>query len=445
MKPWTLLLLGGLALGSAAAAEQPMTRFFPYPTHVTTLDNGLKLIVVPMRSGELVAYWSIVRTGSRDEYEPGRSGFAHFFEHMMFRGTKTYPASVYNEWTTRMGANANAFTSTDLTAYHLGIAAGDLETVMKLESDRFQHLDYPEQAFRTEAGAVYGEYRKNRTSPFFTAYEALQRTAFQAHTYGHTTIGYEQDIAHMPELYDYSKAFFSRYYRPENVVLLIVGAVEPEPTLALVRQYYGGWQRGYVTPQIPVEPEQTAERHVEVSYDGRTLPIVWIAYKARRFDPADTGYVALGLLGELAFGETSPIYKKLVLDEQVVETLSASQDLHRDPGLFEVIARVKEPAKLDYVRQEIDRVIAGFREQPPAAERLADLKSRVKYGFLMGLDTPDNVADALARPISITGGLEGLEQWYTTIETITPEQVRAAAREQLVPQRRTVAVLQGRP
>src|SRR3990167_7492834 len=126
-----------------------------------------------MPSDGLVAYWSIVRTGSRDEYEPGRSGFAHFFEHMMFRGTERYPGDVYNRIITTIGASANAYTTDDHTAYHLSMAAEDLEQVMALESDRFQNLSYPESEFQTEAGAVYGEYRKARTDPEFALYEPL--------------------------------------------------------------------------------------------------------------------------------------------------------------------------------------------------------------------------------------------------------------------------------
>ena len=129
-----------------------MNDIIPYPVTTDTLDNGLKIIVMPMPSNGLAAYWTIVRTGSRDEYEAGRTGFAHFFEHMMFRGTKRYPAELYAKTMIGIGADANAYTTDDYTAYHESFAAVDLETVMKLESDRFQHLDYSEAAFQTEAG-----------------------------------------------------------------------------------------------------------------------------------------------------------------------------------------------------------------------------------------------------------------------------------------------------
>ena len=237
-----LLACGLLTSTPSRSQESPaVPHILPYPTETHTLANGLKVIVVSMPSDGLVAYWTIVRTGSRDEYEPGRTGFAHFFEHMMFRGTERYPAAEYNRVVTAIGADTNAYTTDDYTAYHFSLAAEDLERVMDLESDRFRNLKYSESGFQTEAGAVYGEYRKTRTDPDFALEEQLLATAFTKHPYGHTTMGFERDIAAMPTLYDYSRSFFSRYYRPDNTILLVVGAVTPEQVLPLVEKYYGSW------------------------------------------------------------------------------------------------------------------------------------------------------------------------------------------------------------
>ncbi len=441
-----LLLLTALLLASGgvpAAAQDGAARIFPYEVHAEKLDNGLQVILVPMSSGGLVAYWSIVRTGARDEYEPGRTGFAHFFEHMMFRGTEAYPADVYNDLTTKIGADTNAFTSDDMTGYHLSIAAEDLETVMTIESDRFQNLAYPKDMFQTEAGAVYGEYRKNRMNPFFTVSEAVRKEAFEKHTYGHTAMGYEEDIKEMPNLFDYSQTFFSRYYRPENVVLLITGDIDAASTMEMVRRFYGEWKAGYEPPKVTPEPPQTAEKRIEVPYPGRSLPIVWISYKGDAFSPQDRGYVAASLFCDLAFGQTSEIHKKLVIDEQVVEFIQANQNTNRDPGLIDIITRIKDPAKVDYVISEIDRVLAEARESAPEAARLQELKSRLKYGFLMGLDTPSNVAQRLARWLAVAGTHEVVDQLYATADMVTPEDILAAARKYFAADQRTVAVLKG--
>ena len=432
-------------LPSSSQETSAVKPIIPFPTETRTLPNGLTMIVTKMPSDGLAAYWTVVRTGSRDEYEPGRTGFAHFFEHMMFRGTERFPSDVYNRIITTIGADANAYTTDDHTAYHLAMATEDLEQVMQIESDRFQNLSYAESAFQTEAGAVYGEYRKSRTEPEFALYEELVGTAFERHPYGHTTLGYERDIAIMPTLFDYSREFFKRYYRPENTVLFIAGDVEPNAVFALVEKYYGGWQRGYVPPQIPAEPEQTEERHVDVAYDGQTLPILMVAYKLPVYDAADRTRVAADLFADLAFGETSEAYRRLVLDEQVVEDLDAGASYNRDPGLLEIYAHVKDPEKVEYVLGVIDETISHFRAEPPDAARLADLQKRLRYGFLMGLQTPDDVASHVAQFIALSGDLKGLDQLYATYAAITPDDVQMAAERYLEPERRTVGVLRSRP
>ena len=436
-------VLASLALSAALLGTAAAESIFPYETQVETLDNGLKCILIPMNSGGLVAYWTVVRTGARDEYEPGHTGFAHFFEHMMFRGSEKYPSELREKLITAMGADGNAFTSDDLTGYYLKIANEDLEQVIELESDRFLNLKYPEEDFKTEAGAVYGEYRKNRSSPFFTIYEALHQEAYDVHTYGHTAMGYVQDIQAMPEMYDYSLSFFNRYYRPENCVVMVIGDFDRKQTMQWLRQYYGEWKGGYEAPQIPAEPEQKAEKRIDVPYDGQALPMVWLAYKSDAFDPTNRNLVAATLLCELAFGETSAIHKKLVLDEQVVEFISAEVNFNRDPGLLDIITRVKDPEKVDYVISEIDRTIAQYQESMPDTQRLTDLKSRLRYDFLMGLDTPMNVARGVVRFVAITGGIEAVDALYKSYEWVSAEQVREAARYYLVPQRRTVAILRG--
>lgn len=434
------LTLGGLAAPAAAADDDGI---FPYPVHLETLDNGLQLIVVPMPSNGLASYWSIVRTGSRDEIEAGRTGFAHFFEHMMFRGTESVPADLYNERMTEMGASTNAFTTDDLTAYHLSIAAEDLPRVMQLEADRFQNLSYAEPEFQTEAGAVYGEYRKALANPVFVAYEAVRAAMYREHTYGHTTIGYVEDIQGMPTLYDYSRDFFQRFYRPDNTLILVAGDVDPAAVFNMAQTHYGAWQPGYEEPTVPQEPEQTEERRIEVTYEGATLPYLWLAYKGYAYDPGARDQAAAGVLMELAFGETSDLYQKLVIDEQLVEMISADVTPNRDVGPIDIISRVKDEEQIDAVLAAIDETIARYRSTPPSQEEVDAVKSHMRYDFLLGLDTPAGVAGGLARLLAVTGRFASVETLFETLESVTPEDVRQAAETYLVSQRRTIAVLKG--
>lgn len=423
--------------------KKKVVKIFPYTTYTETLKNGLKVILIPMPSDGLVSYYSIVRTGSRDEYEPGHTGFAHFFEHMMFRGTKKYPGNVYDKLVISMGADANAYTTDDLTCYHLSITKDNLEKVMELESDRFQNLFYEEPAFKTESGAVYGEYRKGKTSPFFWIWEKLLSTAFTKHTYKHTTIGFEEDIKAMPTMYDYSISFFNRYYRPENVILLIVGDIEPKEVMPMVKKYYGEWKKGYVPPKIENEPKQTAEIISEVVYPGKSLPILSVAYKGSAYDPADKEVLSAMLLGDLAFGENSALYKKLYINEQKVQFLEPQFNKNRDPFLWIVWAMVNDENDLEYVKSEILATAEYFKNNLVSKTELDNLKKRHKYMYLMNLDIPSKVAGNLARELAITTSVESVDLSFATIETITPEDIQKAARKYFTQEQRTIVTLKG--
>jgi zinc protease len=417
--------------------------FFPYEYENYTLDNGFNTILMPIKGSGLVAYYTVVRTGSRDEWEPGKSGFAHFFEHMMFRGTEKYSSDVYNRMVSEMGANSNAYTSDDITCYYMVIPAAALETAMDLESDRFQNLSYEEGPFRTEAGAVYGEYRKNIASPWMVSYEAMLKTAFDKHTYKHTTMGFEKDIKDMPNQYEYSKSFFNRYYRPENCVLLIVGDFDAGNTKKMIKKYYGKWEKGYVPPELEPEPAQTEERSVDVAYEGQALPLVWIGYKGDAFDPTNKMSVSAYLLADLAFGENSELYKQLVIREQKSQWLEGDFGFNRDPKLYDVYTRVKDPEDVPYVIEQITLTAEKFKKDLVAQEELDNTRKRLRYGYLLRLDTPGNVASRLARTIALTGGIEAVDQLYATMDTLTPEDIRAAAQRYLHNERRTVLVLKG--
>jgi zinc protease len=187
MKSLLTLMWMALCLTAANAAS-----VFTFPFDRVELENGFRAYLIQVPGSGQIAYVTAVRTGSREEWEPGRSGYAHFFEHMMFRGTRKYPD--FSGVLTRLGADHNAFTSSDMTVYYEVASASSLEQLMDLESDRFMNLDYAEPDFRTEAGAVLGEYNQGRANPFSFLNEALRNTAFDRHTYKHTTIGFEADV-----------------------------------------------------------------------------------------------------------------------------------------------------------------------------------------------------------------------------------------------------------
>ncbi len=435
-----LLTMAALALAlPATAAAQGSNGIFPFDYHRVELENGFTAYLIDAGAPDQIAYVSMVRTGSRDEWEPGRSGFAHFFEHMMFRGTEKYPD--YDEVTAEMGAARNAFTSNDMTVYYLVASNEYLEKIMDLESDRFMNLKYSESDFRTEAGAVLGEYQQSATTPFGFLNERLREVAFDEHTYRHTTIGYEADVRAMPEGYEYSLSFHQRYYRPENVVLVIAGDFDFERAEELIEEHYGDWQPGYVPPQITPEPDHTAPRRETVEYPGRTLPVLTVNYLGPEWSPTDETAVATEVLGRVAFGSNSDIYRKLVIDERKVQFLSGNFGLSRDPDLLSIAAMVINPNDVSYVEGEIQATVEKFREELVNEDLFEDTKSNMKYGFLMGLETAQSVAFSMIEPVINTGGIEAIDQYYNTLDSVTREDVRDAAREFLVPNNKTVVIM----
>jgi zinc protease len=416
---------------------------FPYAPTIRTLDNGLRVVMVPFDSPGIVAYYTIVRAGSRNEVEAGKSGFAHFFEHMMFRGTDRFSNVEYNALFRDLGSDVNAYTSDDVTVYHAIFGSDGLERVIDVESDRFMNLKYSESDFKQEAKAVLGEYNKNYSNPENKLYERIRETAFSAHTYKHTTMGFLDDIKDMPNQYDYSLQFFQRFYTPSNCVVLVVGDIDVEETFALVGKYYGAWQVPPYQPQIPEEPEQKETRSSHIDWDNPTLPYVAVAFKIPAFSEKTRASAALDILAELLYESTSPLHQALVIEEQKVDELSVYTPSRRDAGLLLVYARVKDPAHLDEVRDRIYRAAEEAAAEPADAARLAAVKSNIRYSFAMSLDTARSVARHLTFFIGLTGDPSSINDMYRRYDEVTQADLQDAAARYLTRPRSTVVTLTG--
>jgi zinc protease len=434
----TSLLLLSIAMPLTTPAQN---QIFPYKYFTDDLPNGLRVITVPTDYPNLVALYIVVNTGSRNEVEPGKSGFAHLFEHLMFRGTDKVPAGAYNQALKNAGADSNAYTSDDRTVYHTVFSKEDLDQIMMLEADRFQNLKVPVDLFKTETRAVLGEYNKNASSPVRKIYEALRETAFKTHTYQHTTMGFLRDVENMPNMYDYSLEFFKRYYRPEYTTVVVVGDVKHETVTELVNKYWAGWKRGNYTPEIPRETEQTAPLSAEVAWPTPTLPWVAVSFKGPAYSDTAKDKPALDLISSLGFSQTSELYQKLVIKEQKVDTLFADFEDHRDPYLLTVVARVKDPKDVDYVKTEIIKAFESFKTTPVADAKLSDVKSNLKYGFALSLDNSEAIAANLAPYISLKRTPETLNKLYDLYATITPQDIQQMAKKYFVDSKRTTAVL----
>jgi zinc protease len=418
---------------------------FPFRVTQRTLANGLKIYVVAYDSPGLVAYYSVVRTGSRNEVEPGKTGFAHFFEHLMFRGTDNYNAEAYNAVIKEMGADSNAFTSDDLTVYHILAGKAALPKIVEIEADRFQHLHYEDPAFQKEARAVLGEYNKNASNPMEQMVEALMDNAFSTSTYKHTTMGFVKDIENFPHELAYSRQFFDRYYRPDNVVLLVVGDADPEAVFKLVEQRYGMWQAGGKRPTVPTEPAQKKEKRAEIVWKGPTLPMMLSGYHVPAFSTTNVDVATLDVLAELLFAERAPLYKKLVIKEQKVESLAGSADPHVDPNLFTIFARIKKPEDIGYVERAIDDEIIRIGREGVDPKTLGEVVSHVKYAFAGQLSTADKTATTAASFIALTGDLGSINAYFALYDKVTPADVKRVAAAYFSPTNRTVVTLKAGP
>jgi zinc protease len=425
----------------AAFAASGPGKIFPYAYTQEDLPNGLRLIVVPTEFPNLVATYIVVQTGSRNEVEPGHTGFAHLFEHLMFKGTKAYPQRKYTETLRRIGAASNAFTTDDFTCYHTVFSKEDLPAVLAMEADRFQNLKYTEPEFKTETLAVLGEYNKNSSNPGAKLREVLADTAFDRHTYKHTTMGFLKDIQDMPNQYDYSLKFFDRYYRPEYTTIIVVGDVKPKPVRELVVKSWGEWKRGSYKPDIPAEPPQDEPRTAKVDWQGATLPIVTIAFQGPAYTDKEKDSAALDALAFLAFSRTSDLYQKLVVDEQKVVSLGADQPSNVDPSLFTISARVKKEGDLDYVRDQILATVKAFQEKAVEAPKLDAVRKHLRYELALGLDSSDAIASTLAYVIALQRTPETLNRLYDQYASLTPEDVQKAASKYLVEKSRTTVTL----
>jgi zinc protease len=433
------LLLSAPLLGFAQQSRS--SKLFPYQYTIDDLPNGLRLVTVPTDYPNLVSIYVVVSAGSRNEIEAGKSGFAHFFEHIMFRGSENYPSERREEIFKRAGAETNAYTTDDRTVYHATFSKDDLEQIMQVEADRFIRLKYSPEQFKTESKAIKGEYDKNSANPFTKMHEVMRETAFKRHTYSHTTMGYLKDIEDMPNQYDYSKQFFQRFYRPEYTTVVIVGDVTRERTLDLTKKFWGEWKHGDYKADIPAEPEQNEARTAHIPWDAPTLPHLVVAFHAPKYSDSAKDMAALDLFSQIAFGENSDLHQQLVLKEQKVDVLEPDYEHKADPELFAVYARIKDPAQVTYVRDQILKTFERYKTELIDQSKLDATRSRMRYGFAMAMNSNDAIASALAPYVALERTPETLNRLFDTYQKVTPEDIRDAAKKYFREESRTIVTL----
>ena len=425
-----------LLLSTASAGVLPTT------VESVTLDNGLRIFLAPMDTPGVAAWQAWVEVGSRNEVEPGTTGFAHFFEHLLFYGGPQFPAEVRDREMLLLGADENAWTWVDDTNYHSTIASDALPRLIEIEADRFLGMSLKPEWVEKEAGAVYGEYRKGRSDPWERTYDALYETAFTTHTYRHSTIGYEADIDAMPQRVETAGTFFDTHYTPEKVRIVIAGDFDRDAVMGALNTHFGPWEAGSPAPEPEAEPVQEESLRVDVPWDGGpTNSWLMMGWKVPGFDPADPDQAALSVISDLLFAEVAPLYRELVVDDARLIAMSGGDWQFVDPHLFLITGMLRDPADASGVQTRIEQELARFAEQGPSVEELAAAQGHALKAAQVALDTPESVAYAIGTFTRLGGPPELIDTWYDNYAAVTVDDVKRVVASTFVPEGLTVAVL----
>ncbi|MBI3844396.1 MAG: insulinase family protein [Planctomycetes bacterium] len=430
-------LVAALGLAAAAFAQTPaptQTPARPFDFKMTTLSNGMRVITLEDFSCPTVAVQVWYHVGSKDE-SPERQGFAHMFEHMMFRGTDRLGPKDHFELIRRVGGDCNAFTIFDNTTYVNELPANQLPLMLWLESERMAALKIDEGGFQTERKVVEEERRLGLNRPYGTVLEKVLAGIFTQHPYRWSTIG---QIPHLraataQELQD----FWDKYYVPSNATLVIVGAVKNADAQKLAEQYFGWIPRCPDPPRITgLEPEQKAPKDLAIQEDKGPVPVAGFVF--RTVKSGDPDEVPLQILfSVLGGGESSRLYKDLVRDKKVAVVALAGQfGLEQDGlgGMGGALMPFGDTQKvLDAMQEHIDRV----RKDGITDAELAKAKNQMLRGVVTTALTVASKANLLGQAATIDGDPETANRQIADIRKVTLDDVKRVANEYLVPERRT--------
>lgn len=395
-----------------------------------TLDNGLRVIYAPLKTSPVVHVRVMYNVGSRDE-RPDRQGFAHMFEHMMFRGSRHVAPEQHMKLIGIVGGDSNAFTSFDQTTYTNTLPSNNTEMALYLEADRMASFKVNDQIFQTERKVVAEEWRmRYANQPLGPIFQDLLRTAFTTHSYRWTPIGDMQQLAQATS--SELQEFFNTYYVPNNACLVIAGDIDIEQTKQWVRKYYGWIPKGPDVPRnMPAEPKQTEVRRLVVAKPNVPLTNMYIAFKTPEYRDAD--HDALNVLGDiLASGRTGRLDRALVYNEapKCVGVGAGNYQL-QDPSAFVVSAVIQKGVKPEDVEAEIGRVIAGIRDNGVTQEELDKVRTQFKQQIIRQRQECEDIARQLGEEEVFGGDAARVNTYFQQLDALTPGDIQKVAQKYL--------------
>ena len=434
----TVALVAGLL---AVAAMRPSAAIRPprLEYQVSTLPNGLTVILSEDHSTPIVHVQLVYHVGSKNE-KPGRTGFAHFFEHMMFKGSKNVQAEGHTSTIAEIGGQSNAYTTDDETVFWETLPAQYLPMALWLEADRMATLKIDKETFTNEREVVKEERRMRvDNQPYGRLSEIIYEQAFTTHPYKHTTIGSMADLnaASVDDVRD----FYRTYYVPSNVTLAIVGDFDPAQATQLVAQYLGRVPKAdrEVPRDIAKEPEQTAEKRVTVQTPW-PLPAVVVAYHVT-YDGHPDSYPLHIASKILADGQTSRLYQELVYNTQMAAAVDGEAHLIEDPNLFYALAIVQPGHTTEQAAAALIAEIDRLRDEPISEHELQRAKNQFARDYILGRESNQQKALQLTHAVVIHRDITTADGEFDIFQSMTAGDVQRVARTYFRPENRTVITL----
>jgi zinc protease len=419
----------------SASSTSAQTTVTSAPPASFTLGNGLQVVVIPDHRTPVVTQMIWYKVGSADE-TPGKSGLAHFLEHLMFKGTRKHPIGEFSQTVLRIGGNENAFTSTDYTAYFQRVPREQLATIMEFEADRMTGLILKDENVLPERDVVLEEFNMRvANNPEARLTEQIMAALYLNHPYGRPVIGWHQEIEELNR--EDALAFYRRFYAPNNATLVIAGDVDAAEVRPLVERTFGQVAAQPVIParrQRPQEPEPTAARTVTLSDARVEQPVMRRYYLVPSAVTATAGEgPALDVLAQLmGNGSNSYLYRALVIDRPLAVSASAGYSgISLDPTQFMISAAPKPGVEFAQIEHVIDEVISDIGQKTLRPEDLERVKTQLIAEAIYAQDNQATLArwygGALASGLSI----DDIRSWPDRIRAVTAEQVRDAAQKWL--------------
>lgn len=421
-------LAAALTLSQAVAQELPRPETF-------TLRNGLQIVVITDRRAPVVTHMVWYRVGAADEPR-GYSGIAHFFEHLMFKGTREIAPGEFARTIARNGGENNAFTAWDYTAYYERIARDRLDLVMRMEADRMRNLQFSDETFASERNVIVEERRQRvDNSPGAVLGERMRAMLYPHHPYGTPIIGWLHEIQSLDR--ETALAFYRTWYAPNNAILVVAGDVDAAELRPLAERYYGRLRptpslpaRAWVADPPSVGPMRVTHRDEKVRQPSLSRVYRAISYGSDEGRQAHALDVAVEILGG---SETSRLYRTLVEERRLAVNAGASANTSGlGGGSVTVFATPAEGVTLDVLEAAVDEVVAGFLGEGPTEAELTRAKSSLAAAAIYARDSQESLANIYGSSLAQGESIEDIVTWGDDIEAVTRDEVLTMARATLL-------------